>query len=268
MVASGSGKLSLGEAATRFLAHLPPEVQETSQPEVYRFVRWFGTERPLAELTAPEVANYAERLSLSDTDYAQKLELTRAFLAYVKKQGWSPTNLATHLKAKKAKTGLPSSARGLSQVVALTRQGHEELMRELEALKSKRPKLIEEIRQAAADKDFRENVPLHAAREQLGHLEGRIIELEETLKFAKIIGEETKSAAKVDIGDTLILMELNSREELRYTIVPPREVDPAQGKISSVSPIGKALLGRSEGEIVEVAVPAGKLRYQIKRIEP
>jgi len=138
---------------------------------------------------------------------------------------------------------------------------------ELEELKSKKPQLIADISRAREDKDIRENAPLHAAKEQLGHLEGRIIELEETLKCARIIDDVPKPTARVAIGDSLILRDLNSGDEIRYTIVPPREVDPLQGKISSVSPIGRALIGRGEGETIEVAVPAGKLRYQIKRIE-
>ena len=71
---------SLGEAAVQFLAKLSPKEREASQPEVYKFARWYGWERPFARLAAPEVASYAEQLSLSDTDYARKLELIRTFL--------------------------------------------------------------------------------------------------------------------------------------------------------------------------------------------
>ena len=268
MVDSGSQNPSLGEAASLFLAKLPPGERGVSQPEVYKFVRWYGWERSLAGLSAPEVANYAERLSLSDTDYSKKLELIRAFLAYAKKVGWSKTNLGIHLKAKKAKAGaLALARRGLPETVPLTQQGYAELEAELAALKRKRPQLIEEMHRAAADKDFRENAPLAAAREQRGHLEGRIRELEETLKTATIINEDQKSTLKINIGDSLVLCDLASGEELRYKIVSPREVDPTRGKISSASPLGKTLLGRGEGETVEVTVPAGKLRYQIKRVE-
>jgi len=268
MVNSGNQSPSLGEAASQFLAKLSPGERETSQPEVYKFVRWYGRERPLAGLTAPEIANYAERLSLSDTDYGKKLELIRAFLAHAKKAGWSQTNLAIHLKAKKTKAGAPSSVRqGLPETIPLTQQGYAELEAELATLKRKRPQLIAEMQKAAADKDFRENAPLAAAREQRGHLEGRIQELEETLKTATIIDDEKKSVLKINIGDHLVLCDLASGEEIRYIIVNPREVDPTQDKISSASPIGKSLIGRAEGEIVEVTVPAGKLRYQIKRVE-
>ena len=268
MTTSDSHNPSLSEAASRFLAKLSPRERETSQQEVYRFVRWYGRERPFAGLTAPEVANYAEQLSLSDTDYTKKLELIRAFLAYAKKEGWSKTNLATHLKTKKGKSGLRTPGRvDVPETISLTQQGYDELEAELAVFKSKRHQLIDEIRKAAADKDFRENAPLAAAREQRGHVEGRIRELEETLKAASVISGERKPALKAGIGDSIVLCDMGSGEELHYMIVHPREVDPTKGKISSISPIGKALIGRGEGEVIEVTVPAGKLRYQLKQVE-
>ena len=265
---SGSQNLILGEAASRFLANLPPEERGMSQQEIYKFIRWYGGERPFAGLTAPEVANYAEQLSLSDTDYIRKLEVIRAFLIHTKKEGWIKSNLATHLKAKKGKTKLQaSSKRGLPPTISLTQQGYAELEAELAALKDKRPQAIDEMRRAAADKDFRENAPLEAARERRGHLEGRIRELEETLKSAVVIDEKRKDTLKVSIGDSVILCDLASGEELPYTLVSPREVDPTKGKISIASPIGEAIIGQVQGEVVEVTAPAGKLRYQIKQIE-
>jgi len=256
---------SLGEAASRFLVGLPPEERRTSQQEIYKFIRWYGWERPFAELTAPEVANYAERLSLSDPDYVRKLELIRAFLVYAKKEGWSKSNLATHLKAKKGKTSSQSLFRQ-SLPETISQQAYDELKAELAALKGKRLQAIDEMRRAAADKDFRENAPLEAARERSGQLEGRIIKLEEVLKSAVVIDGKQEVTSKVSIGDSIILRDLNSDEELCYTLVSPREVDPTKGKISVASPIGKAIIGRGAGEIVEVTTPAGKLRYQIKRV--
>ena len=265
---SGSQSLTLGEAASRFLASLPPEERSRSQQEVYKFVRWYGWERPLAGLTASEVANYAERLSSSDIDYTKKLKLVRAFLAYAKKEGWSKNNLASHLKAKTGKTRLqPLGRRGLPETVFLTRQGYTELETELAALKVKRFQVIDEMRRAAADKDFRENAPLDAAREQRSQIEGRIRELEETLKSATVIGAQQEAILRVSIGDSVLLRDLVSGEELRYKLVSPKEVDPTGGEISTASPMGKAIIGRHQGDTVEVATPVGKLRYQIKQVE-
>jgi transcription elongation factor GreA len=274
-VSSNSQSPNLGEAATRFLVSLPPEKREASQQEVYKFVRWYGWERPFAELSAPDIANYAERLSLSDTDYAKKLELIRTFLIYAKKEGWSKSNLAIHLKAKKAKTSAQSSYhRDLPKAVSLTQQGYTELETELATLRDKRIKAIDEVRRAAADKDFRENAPLDAAREQRGQIEGQIRELEETLKSATIIddkegkeGKEREVTLTSNVGDRITLRDLASDEELCFRLVSPNEVDPTKGKISIASPIGKAVIGQSQGEIVGVTTPAGKLRYKIEQIE-
>jgi len=260
--------LNLGEATARFLAVLGPEERAAIQPEVHKFVRWFSAERPVSGLTAAEVDNYVERLSLSDADYTKRLEMIRAFLLYARKEGWSKTNLAVHLKPRKGKAkAQPAPKRNVPEAVHLTRQGHTELQAELAELKNQRLHLIEEIRKAAADKDFRENAPLHAAREQRSHIEGRILDIEATLKRAVIIDDKPVNSLKLGIGHSVVLRDLDSGEEVRYTLVSPREVDLAKGRISSVSPIGQAVTGKGQGEIVEVAAPAGKLRYQVKQIE-
>ena len=264
---SGNQNPSLSEAATRFLASLSAEEKVVSQQEVYRFVRWYGQERALALLTAPDVANYAQQLSLSDTDYMKKLGLIQVFLVYAKKEGWSKSNLAPHLKAKKGKPRSQSAfKRNSPETISLTQQGYTAMEAELVALKSKRSEVIDEVRRAAADKDFRENAPLDAAREHYGHLEGQIKELEEALKSAVVLDGKQKVELKVSVGDSITLRDLVSGEELHYIMVNSKEADPARGKISSVSPIGKAIMGRGQGEIIEVIAPAGKLRYQIDQI--
>ncbi len=268
MVNSQESAPSLSEAAMRYLAKLSPQEREASQPEVYKFARWYGWESPFSRLAGPAVAGYAEQLSVSDTDYALKLVQLRAFLAYAKKAGWSRTNLALHLKPKKGKSGpVAASVRNMPEAITLTRQKYDELTVELDNLKSKSQKLMRDIQTAAADKDFRENAPLHAAREERGYVEGRIKELEETLKVATIINDKKEPTLKSVVGDFIVLNDLASGEEYRYMIVDPREVDPSRGKISIASPLGKALLGRQGGQVVEITAPAGKLRYQIIRIE-
>jgi transcription elongation factor GreA len=268
MVNSQERGLSLGEAATQYLAKLSSKEKDSNRVEVYKFARWCGWENPFSRLAGPAVASYAEQLSVSDTDYAHRLELVRAFLAYARKAGWSQTNLGVHLKTKKGKTG-PAAAhqRNAPEVVTLSRQKYDELKVELDELKKKSQKLMRDIQVAAADKDFRENAPLHAAREERGHVEGRIKELEEMFKAATILDEKKESAVKSGVGDAIVLTDLASGEECRYMIVDPREVDPSRGKISIASPLGKALLGKQDGQEIEIKAPAGRLRYRIIRIE-
>jgi transcription elongation factor GreA len=259
---------SLGEGAALFLATLATAQREASQPEVYKFARWYGWERPFGGLAPPDVSSYAEQISLSDTDYAQKLRMVKDFLAFGKKSGWSQTNLATHLKTRKGKGGTkPAAGHRRREVASLTQQRYDELTAELDGLKKRSRELVKEIQRAAADKDFRENAPLAAAREERGYVEGRIKELEETLKAAVILEEKKEPAIKTGVGDTVVINDLSSGEELRYTIVDPREVDASRGKISMASPMGKALIGRRSGDSVEITVRAGKLQYRIERIE-
>ena len=268
MADSDSRVPGMGEAAALYLAKLPEKDRESAQPEVYKFARWYGWESPFSGLAPPAVAGYAEQLSTSDTDYARKLELVRAFLAYAKKAGWSATNLGTHLKTKKGKTGPKvTSARVQRESASLSRERYDEMAAELDGLKKRSRELIDEIQRAAADKDFRENAPLAAAREERGHVEGRIKELEEILKDATIIEEKKEPARKSGVGDSIVLSDLASGNELRYMIVDPREVDPLKGKISIASPLGKALLGKKDGDMVEINAPRGKLQYRIIRIE-
>jgi len=268
MVTNESRSPGLSEAVAQYLAKLAPKEREACQPEVYKFARWYGWERPFSELAPPHVANYAEQLDVSAIDYEKKFEVLRAFFAHAKKAGWSRTNLATHLKTKKGKAG-PAAAnkRGKPEAATLSRQRYDELVAELESLKNKSRELVKSIQLAAADKDFRENAPLDAAREERGHVEGRIKELDEAIKAAIIIDEVKKPALKSGVGDSIVLNDLTSGLELHYKIVDPREVDPPKGKISKESPLGKALMGKSDGDIVEVTAPAGKRRYRIERIE-
>jgi transcription elongation factor GreA len=264
---SDKKQVSVDEAAGHYLAALSSEEKEQKQAAIFNFVRWFGRERSLNGLTAPEVGNYAERLSLSDPDYDGKLEMVRACLNYAKKEKLCVINLAVHLKVRKGKTRTATAnSNNHAEAVTLTEEGYHKLNGELAGLKEKRPTLIADITRAAADKDVRENAPLEAAREAHGLLEGRIREIESTLKKATIVGKQQPSL-KVRLGDSIVLVDLQSNEEMDYMIVGPRETDPSKGKISGASPVGKAVIGHIEGETVVVTVPLGKMRYQIKQIK-
>jgi len=263
----GNKSVILSEAVSRFMGDIPDGDVEVGQRAINRFVRWFGRERRMDSLTASEIANYAQRISSSDTDYQNKLDTIKAFLTEAKNKGWTVKNLSLHLKIKKAKTRAGGVSGRQKEAIAMTREGYEAIKSELESLKKQRPQIVEQIRMAAEDKDFRENAPLDAAKERMGHLEGRIIELEETLKLVQIIDAKAAVLHTVSTGDCVVLVDLPSGEELRYTIVSPREVNPAKGKISNASPIGKAVIGKESGATIEIETPAGELCYRIAKVE-
>jgi transcription elongation factor GreA len=259
---------SVSDAARDYLSGLPEEEVGPVRTEVFRFIRWFGKDRVISQIAPSEVDNFAERLSVSDTEYLGKLECIRGFLQYSKKKGWCKTNLAAHLKARKSRSGkkMSSVSRQAQDTISMTQEGYDKLSAELESLKNARYEVIEEVRKAAADKDFRENAPLHAARERRGKIEGRIMEVEATLKASEIIDTKRNSGHKVCLGDSVVLCDVDSGQEMCYKLVSSSEVNPVKGKISAVSPIGKALIDRQQGETVEITAPVGKMRYQIKQV--
>ena len=263
--------ISLGDAIKQFLDSLPEDEREENQAEVLAFLRWFGEGKPFERIKPFEIGNYAQKLPVTDTYYNKKLTVLRRFFIYAKKQGWSQNNLGTHLKAKKAKkTKTENTIHGKqTNDIVITREGYKALEAELAELKIRQPLVIAEVQKAAADKDFRENAPLAAAKEEQGHIVGRIKEIETTLHLARIAEDANQNAPtyRVKVGDTVILLDNGTGEELTCKIVGPQEVDSLHGKISYESPIGQAVLNCYEGATVEVKAPAGKQRFKLKAIK-
>ena len=151
--------------------------------------------------------------------------------------------------------------------VYLSRDGLEKLKDELRELKEKeRPTVRESLQRAREFGDLSENAEYTAAKERLMFLEQRINKLEDTLSRATLLENESIPEDKVYIGATVELFDLKRDKQIVYTLVAPEEADFEAGKISTTSPIGKGLLGHSEGEEVEIRVPAGVLSYKILRI--
>ena len=262
-------KMSIMEAAKNYLSGIESSGAGFRRQVVNQFVRWFGRERLISAIVADEVAKYAQRMSSSDVESQKKLDILRAFLLYAAKAGWTQRNMSVHLKAKKSKARITKAGNSQNsrQTVSLTEQGYQAMQKELVELKSRRPQIVEEIRKAAADKDFRENAPLHAAKERMGHLEGKIMELDETIKSAVVIDVKADVKNRVSTGNSVVLLDLSLNEELSYRIVSPREVNPAKGRISNNSPIGKAIIGCKCGDVIEIVAPVGKLCYRLEKIE-
>jgi len=152
--------------------------------------------------------------------------------------------------------------------IYLTAEGIKKLKDELEYLKKhKRKELSKAIGEAREHGDLRENAEYHAAKEEQGRVEARIRFLETQLSMARPIEDERLPDNMVCIGTTVRLKDLNKKDlELTYILVSPIEADFESGKISITSPVGKALLGKKVGDITEINVPAGQLRYEILSI--
>ena len=153
--------------------------------------------------------------------------------------------------------------------VPMTVAGAETLRAELNELKTvQRPKISLAIAEAREHGDLKENAEYHAAREQQSFCEGRITEIEAKLSDSEIIDiSKIEPNGKVIFGTTVTLFNLDTDESVSYQIVGEDEADVAAGKISVVSPIARAIMGKPDGEEVVVKVPAGEVQYEIEKIE-
>lgn len=153
------------------------------------------------------------------------------------------------------------------QKVPLTVSGAEMLREELNRLKqTERPKVIQAIAEARAHGDLKENAEYHAAREQQGFIEGRIQEIESKLAIAQVIDiSNMENEGRVIFGSTIKLANEGSAA-ITYQIVGEDEADISKHKISVTSPVARALIGKYEGDTVEVTTPEGKTAYEIVEV--
>ena len=151
--------------------------------------------------------------------------------------------------------------------VLLTQEGFDKLEQELENLKTvKRVEIAERIKIALGFGDLSENSEYDEAKNAQAENETKIAELENKIRYAKIINESEIDTKTVQVGNTVKLLDLEFDEEVCYTIVGSTEVDIAQNKISNESPIGSAILGAKKDQVVEVQAPAGVMQYKVLSI--
>jgi transcription elongation factor GreA len=153
--------------------------------------------------------------------------------------------------------------------IPMTAAGLEKLRTELHNLKTvTRPKIIEDIATARAHGDLKENAEYHAAREQQSFVEGRIRLIESKLSHIQVINiQEMENTGKVIFAATVTLLNMDNDNEVKYQIVGDEEANLKDGKISVSSPIARALIGKMEGDVVEVKAPGGDISYEISLVE-
>ncbi len=146
----------------------------------------------------------------------------------------------------------------------MTRAGYEALVAELKTLKEKeRPAIIRAIAEARAHGDLSENAEYHTAKDRQGLIEARIKEVESLISRADVIDPAKMSGATIRFGATVVLIDENSEEERTYQIVGESEADIANGRLNMRSPLARALIGKEEGDSVEVTAPGGARSYEV-----
>lgn len=152
--------------------------------------------------------------------------------------------------------------------VPLTARGAAQLQDELKRLKAERPQITTAIATARAHGDLRENAEYHAAKEQQGLAEARIRNIEGKLSNAQIIElDQINAAGKVVFGATVRLAKVDNDEKTRYQLVGEDEADIKSGLLSISSPIARAMIGKEEGDVIEVVTPGGTVTYEITAVE-
>ena len=157
---------------------------------------------------------------------------------------------------------------GEEKEILLTQEGYDKLEQELEILKTeKRAEISERIKIALGFGDLSENSEYDDAKNEQALLEAKIIEIENTLRLAKVVDDDDVSTRKAGVGTLVTVHDYEFDEDISYGIVGATEVNMAENKISNESPVGRALIGKKKGEEVEVETPGGVMKYKILSIQ-
>ena len=208
-------------------------------------------------------------LKHSNQNASKKLTVARDYLNYIHTEGFTESNLGNHIRNKKGRRGGSVSLKSKvheGDIVEISKEYHDSLEKELHVKFKERENVVIDINKAAADKDFRENAPLEAAREKQGLIESQIKTIEETLRRSVIINtkKSNKKNKIAQIGSKVTLEKENKRTKINLVASP--EADVNLSKISLESPLGKAIMGKVENDHVTVSAPVGEIEYKIVKI--
>ena len=262
---AAESSVTLRQAATQYAATLSSEDRGSAQPAIDGFVRWYGSDRSAGDLTPQQVEQYGEWMTREGSDPTSKLVSVRSFLTFLRKKKIVQASLATHLRVPRTRRSAAGKARDSGPEVVLSAEGRANLESRLESLQEERISVVGDIQRAMADKDFRENAPLDAAKERQGKIEADIREIEYTLARA-VLRQDGEASAIVQIGHTFRLKELSSGRVAQYTLVDAAEADPSAGKLSASSPVGRAVFQKAVGEEISVSAPKGTIMYKIEEV--
>ena len=263
-----SSQVTLSEACHDYLETRAKQKKDFPQQELFRFARWCDWDRLTHTIQPKHIEDYCSTLEGMGDERATYLDVTKKFLTYLYQNELTPSNLTSHAKIRRiGRRTVGQAIHQQTQSSKLTAEGHRRLQEDLAELKGQIVHVVEEIRLAAATKDFSENSPLDAAREQQGQLESRIREIEAILREASVItaskGGRQRKVVRIEIGSRVSLRDVGSGRQIKYMLVHSSEADPTAGKISDASPIGKAVMEKQVGDEVTVTTPKCPMVYRV-----
>lgn len=264
-----AAQTSLASALSEYLETLKPAQRVASESYIRKYLDHAGHETLCSALTPAKVETYAETyIKDRDPNAPDRVSALKSWFQYLKKKGYIPENYGAKIRVRRSshRNGLMASTRLDEQPIEMTADGLEARKRELAELLDGRPDIVRAIATAREDKDFRENAPLQAAREQLGMTDGRIKQLETDIKRAVVSGSTSGDLSA--IGSIVSVTRLDTASQMQFTLVGAREANAAERRISIDSPVGKELLNRRTGDEVAVIIPSGTVQYRIDAISP
>jgi transcription elongation factor GreA len=259
--------LTLSDAISRYLQAVKTDERNFSAQELSRFAHWYGGDKPVRRISPGDLERFQDQLAATGGDPG-KLGPLRQFFVDARQRKLIDQPLATHVRVRR-KTGSRAFGDHVTvEAVEVSQTGYDQLQAELAQLEQvEQPQAREELQRAAADKDFKENAPYDAAKQHLAELQRRVNDIRGTLARAVIVSERGPTD-RAGLGATVVVHALDEDdEELTYTLVGPGEIDARRGKISVQSPVGRALVDRRVGDIVEVETPVGTSRYRVEKID-
>ncbi len=259
---------TLGDAFREYMTSLKPDQRHAQETYVRRCVEHFGDQTLVSSLSGSRVEAFAEsQIRASDPAAQDKVTALKQYFQFLRKRGYAGENFGIHIRVRRPTGGRSATAQQVrvdEAPVEMTRDGLETRQEKLRELQSRRPDVLRAIATAREDKDFRENAPLQAAREELAMIEGQIKQIEAELKRSVVV-ERTRNDLSA-LGSQVSVTRLDNGKPDTFTLVGAREANARERKISVESPVGKELLGRRVGEEVEVSVPSGTVQYRIDGI--
>ena len=256
------------EAFREYMKSLKPDQQHAQETYIRRCVEHFGEETQIASLTGSRIEQFAEtQIRAADPNAQERVTALKQYFQFIRKRGYAAENFGIHIRVRRPAGGRAANAQQVRLEEApmeMTREGVETRKGKLSELQDRRPDVLRAIATAREDKDFRENAPLQAAREELAMIDGQVKQLEMELKRSVVVEQTSNDLSSM--GSQVNVTRLDTGKVETFILVGGREANAKERKISVESPVGKELLGKRAGDEVEVTVPSGKIPYRIDAI--
>ncbi|MBI3973258.1 MAG: transcription elongation factor GreA [Chloroflexi bacterium] len=245
-----------------------------------KFVTWCGVSTSIEAIQPFKVEEFLQQQLNTSTPPRTFLPALKAFFTFAQQQGAIESNPMAAVRlprgsgarkaaptAATARASRPTPARQ-AEAVFVSRAQRDSMQTELERMRTEeRQKISQMLHEAIKDGDLSENAAYDDAKMRQGMLEARIREVESKLRNAEIIEDQERTGTGVAVGSHVTLKEIAAGNEVTYHVVGPEETNPREGKISHLSPVGRAIIGKSPGDDVIVATPGGSARYKVVSVD-